>query len=214
MKTKRSRLALVVFLALALSVTGGLVSGSVAAAKKKRKKGGNIATVGKTVNAPIPDTPPGPIHYYGRLDTTLHVGKRFKGRKVSNLDVSFQTTGDSADAAVDLDVKLVAPNYRGIGLEPDNGVYADGQSIGPLTLTRNSNVGLCNSATPPCNAPFPTLDRPFAGTAGDSQLATFNGVPMMGDWRLIVEDLENTHTSVLNSVKLRITGAKSSAARH
>jgi len=209
MKTKGSRLAFVFFLALALSVTGGLVSGGVASAKKnKGKKGSNIATVGKTVNAPIPDTPPGPIAYYGRLDTTLHVGKRFKGRKVSNLEVTFQTTGDSADAAVDLGIKLVAPNNRSIGLEPDNGVFADGQSVGPLTLTRNSNVGLCNSATPPCTAPFPTLDRPFAGTAGDSQLATFNGAPMMGDWRLIVEDLENTHTSVLNSFELRITGRK------
>jgi hypothetical protein len=206
MKSKRSRLALVGILALALVVTGGLVSGSVAAAKKKRKKGGNIATVGKTVNTRIPDTPPGPISYYGRLDTTLHVGKRFKGRKVSNLDVTFQTTGDSADAAVDLDIRLSAPNGRTSRLEPDNGAYADGQSIGPLTLTRNSNVGLCNSATPPCTAPFPTLNRPFAGTAGDSQLAIYNGVPMTGDWLFTVEDLENTRTSVLNSVKLTITG--------
>lgn len=154
-------------------------------------KGGNIATVGKTVNAPIPDTPPGPTAYYGRLDTTLHVGKRFKGRKVSNLDITFQTTGDSPNAAADLAFKLVAPTFRSIGLEPDNGAFSDGQSIGPLTLTRNLNVGLCNSATPPCTAPFPTLNRPFVGTAGDSQLAIYNGVPMMGDWRLIVEDLEN-----------------------
>jgi hypothetical protein len=205
MKSKRSRLALVVFLALALSVTGCLVSGSVAAAKKTRKKGGNIATVGKAVNTPIPDTPPGPIAYYGRLDTTLHVGKRFKGRKVSNLDVTFQTTGDSADAAVDLDIRLSAPNGRTIWLEPDNGAYADGQSIGPLTLTRNSNVGLCNSATPPCTAPFPTLNRPFGGTAGDSHLAIYKGVPMMGDWLFTVYDAENTRTSVLNSVKLTIT---------
>ena len=205
MNSKRSRLPLVAILALALSVTGGLVSGGVAAAKKKRKKGGNIATVSKTVNTRIPDTPPGPISYYGRLDTTLHVGKRFKGRKVSNLDVTFQTTGDSADAAVDLDIRLSAPNGRTSRLEPDNGSYADGQSIGPLTLTRNSSVGLCNSATPPCTAPFPTLNRPFAGTAGDSQLAIYNGVPMMGDWLFTVEDLENTRTSVLNSVKLTIT---------
>jgi hypothetical protein len=66
-------------------------------------------------------------------------------------------------------------------------------------------VGTRNSATPPCTAPFPTLNRPFVGTAGDSQLAIYNGAPMMGDWRLIVEDLENTQTSVLNSIKLRIT---------
>jgi hypothetical protein len=205
MKSKRSRLALVVFLALALSVTGGLVSGSVAAAKKKRKKGGNIATVGKTLNTRIPDMSPGPPTQYGRLDTKLHFGKRFKGRKVSNLDVTFQTTGDSANAAADLDVKLSAPNGRTSWLEPDFGLFASGQSIGPLTLTRNSRVGLCNSPTPPCTAPFPTLNPPFAGTAGDSQLAIYKGVPMMGDWLFQVYDLENPRTSVLNSVKLTIT---------
>ena len=51
MKSQGLRLAFVIFLALALCLTGGLVFDSVASAKKKRKKGGNIATVAKTVHA-------------------------------------------------------------------------------------------------------------------------------------------------------------------
>jgi hypothetical protein len=45
MRSKRSRLALMGVLALVLSVTVGLVSGSVADAKKKKKKSSNVVTV-------------------------------------------------------------------------------------------------------------------------------------------------------------------------
>jgi len=207
MKSKRSRLALVGVLALATSVTVGLASGSVADAKKKSTKS-KKAVVSKTVNAAIPDKAPGATGKFGRLDVSLTVGKKFKGAVVApdGPAVTFQTTGDSANAASDLQVWLVAPNGRSSRLNTDVGSFG-GQNIGPLTLTSNSSTGLCNSATPPCPDTFATLNRPFAGTALDSYLVIYNGAPVKGTWKLIFQDTTNTKTSIVNSVKLTIPTA-------
>ena len=205
MKGKKSRLALMGVLALAISVTVGLVAGSVAEAKKK-KKSSNVAQVSNNVPRTIPDRVPGAGNPYGRLDTTFNVGKKFKGRSVGSLELTFQTTGDAANAAGDLQVDVIAPNgYRLPGNWWDNSI--GGQNIGPLTITPNSPVRTCDTATPPCSDPFQTLNRPFAGTVGDNTFQWFRGLPMRGTWTVVVTDQSATKTSVLNSVALKITAA-------
>jgi hypothetical protein len=205
MKSKRSRLALLGMLTLALTVTVGLVSGSVAEAKKKKKKkGANVAFVSNATPRAIPDRPAGPNTVEGRLDTVLTVGKKFTGKTVGVLELTFQTTGDSPDSAGDVEMDITAPNgYRLPGDWWDNSL--GGQSIGPLTVTPNSPVRTCNSATPPCGDPFSTLNRPFVGTVGDNVFQWFMGLPMRGNWTVTARDDGNTETSVLNSVALKLT---------
>jgi hypothetical protein len=207
MKSKRSRFALVAMLVLALSVTVGLVFGSVADAKKKKKKSANVATVSNNTPRAIPDRPPGNFNTpEGRLDTTLTVGKKFKGKTVGALEITFQTTGDYIEAAAELQVDITAPNgYRLPGDWWDNSF--GGQNVGPLTVGPNSPFRTCNTATPPCSDPFQTLNRPFVGTVGDNTFQWFRGLPMKGNWVVTVTDDEANHTSVLNMVRLKITAA-------
>lgn len=204
MKSKRSRLALMGVLVLALSVTVGLASGSVADAKKKKKRGARVANVSNKTPRVIPDRPVGAGAVDGRLDTTLRVGKKFKGKAVGTLELTFQTTGDVANAANDIEIDITAPNgYRLPGNWWDNSI--GGQSIGPLTITPNSPVRTCNSATPPCSDPFSTLNRPFAGTVGDNTFMWFRGLPMRGNWIVTAKDDSSGKTSILNSVALKLT---------
>jgi hypothetical protein len=205
MKSKRSRLAVVGALALAISVTVGLASGGVADAKTKKSK---KAVVSKTVNAIIPDHVGGGTPRDGVLEVPLSVGKKFKGKTVGadGVTVTFQTTGDSANSASDLSIYVVSPKGRLVTLNPNIGNFG-GQSIGPLTLGPNSPVGLCNQVTPPCANPLATLNRPFVGTAGDTGLANFHGTQVKGTWKVIFRDDTTTKTSTVNSVKLAISTA-------
>ena len=200
MNRKQARIALVGALVLVLTMA---LSGGIAQAKKKKKAGGNVVTVTNTVTGAVPDRPAGVGTVAGRLDRTLNVGKKFKGKKVGSVEVTFQTTGDSAGSASDLDFYVTAPNGRQMGLYWETSF--GGQSIGPLTLTPDSPVRMCNTATPPCSNPFATLNRPFAGTAGEPFLAMFDGVRMNGNWTFTVLDFDNTETSTLNFVRLKIT---------
>jgi hypothetical protein len=207
MNGKKSRLALMGVLALAISVTVGLVAGTAAEAKKKSTKT-KTAVTSKTVNAAIPDHVGGATPRDGVLDVALPVGKKFKGKTVGadGVSVTFQTTGDSLTSAGDLAIYVVSPKGRLVAINPSLGSLG-GQSIGPLTLSPNSPVGLCNQATPPCANPLQTLNRPFVGTAGDTGLANFHGSQVQGTWKVIFEDQTGTKTSVVNSVKLAIATA-------
>ena len=207
MKSKHSRLALAGLLTVAISVTAGLVSGSVADAKKTSTKN-KTAVVSKTVNAAIPDHIAGGNGRDGQIDVPLKVGKKFKGKVVGSdgVSVTFQTTGDSANSAGDLNIYVVSPKGRLVQLLPNIGAIG-GQSVGPLTLSPNSPVGICNAAAPPCANPLQTLNRPFVGTAGDTGLAQFHGVNVQGTWKLIFQDTTATKTSIVHSVKLAIATA-------
>ncbi len=207
MTRKRTRLALLGVLAVVLSVTVGLVSGSVAEAKKKKKKTSNVANVTNTTPRAIPDRAPGAAAPWGRLDTSFTVGKKFNGKKVGELALAFQTTGDAATASSDLEVDVTAPNgYRLPGDWWDNSISGV-QSVGPLTITTNSPFLTCNSATPPCADPFETVNRPYIGTVGEPVFSWFRGLPMRGTWTVTVTDDTNTKSSVLNQVGLKITAA-------
>ena len=202
-KEKRSRADLTALLVLVLCVALAVIAGPAAAAKKKKKIPKSV-TVSNNVARSIPDRNNGPPIRWGVLETNLNVGKKFKGQTVKKVEVTFQTTGDAANAANDLDFYVTAPNGRTMGLYWETPLLS-GQSIGPLTLTPDSPVRICNSATPPCADPFSTLNRPYAGTAGEPFLALFQGVPMRGTWKFIVTDDGLNDLSVLNRVTLKIT---------
>jgi hypothetical protein len=191
----------------ALALLGGVVLGGVAdAAKKKGKKGGAAVNLTKTVNLGVPDAVMGPPQRPGQLRSTITVGKKFKGKSVGAVTVTYQTTGDDPNSVSGLFFSLIAPNGRTVNVGPAGGL--GGQSIGPLTVTADSEVLTCAAVTPPCSDPAATLNRPFAGTAGNPDLALFRGAPMRGNWTLLVADASIGRTSILNFWAMSMIGAK------
>jgi hypothetical protein len=209
MKSKRPRLALLGVLALALSVTVGVVSGSVADAKKKgtRKKGGSV-TVSQTTPTTIPV---GSTSDASITTVPLTVGKKAKGKVVGADSVAITTTfaGSSAGFAPNVKAELTAPNGRTAFL---NNPPMDSKTTvsGPVTETPDSPLAFCIPPTVSpqrCGGDFPsypeeTVGPPYAGTIGNLSLAAFMLVRAKGTWTVKVFNKSTTTTAVLNSVTL------------
>jgi hypothetical protein len=211
--TSSKRLSAVAMVAI-LALLGGALLGGTADAKKKKKKAKSCnPVVERAVNLPIPDRAPpavGTNPPFGKLATTLDVGgKVCKGKTVANVDVTFQTTGTTAQAAGDLFFRLTSPDGRTYDV---SGNGFSGQNIGPVTMTAHTSVQTCfGSATPPpppCSDPDATLNPPYVGTARDADLPLFTGAPVRGTWTFAALDAGNLDTSVLNSVKLTISAQR------
>jgi Proprotein convertase P-domain len=210
MKHNRMRLALAGVLALALSVTAGLGVSSGAKPKTKVKKTAVSFATTKLVGATIPDAPLAsdpsvPVR------SSISLGKKFRGKVVTDVNVMFQSTGTVVGAAADLTFKLSAPNGRTNILLQQVG----DQSIGPLTVDDDTRTSICDSATATCRDPDAELLQPFNGRAntlgngpGVRPLSNFNGVPMKGDWTITVFDGANTRTSTFNRWRLEVKGVK------
>jgi hypothetical protein len=184
-----------------LAIFGGSVFGAGVsdAAKKGKRKGGNVAKVANGKSRTIPDAISGTsTTIWGALATPLNVGKRFKGASVRDVRLTLRTTGLSVSAAADLLFRVTAPNGRTVTIA---GPFT-GQSIGPLAVTANSRTRLCSS--PPCSDPDATLSPPYFGTIGDPSLALLNGSPMSGRWVVTAYDQNVGSTSALDSVGLVI----------
>jgi hypothetical protein len=209
MRSKRSRIALMGVLALALSVTVGVVTGAEAAKKKKSNKASFSQT--KTVNVAIPDDVAVGASVPVRTNITL--GKKFKGKVVTDVNAIVQTTGNIAGAAADLNAKLSAPNGRTVIMFESVGDI----SLGPWKLDDDTRTQICDQVVPPaCTDPDATLNRPFAGTSNLNDddddvrpLSTLNGVGMKGNWTLTIYDGADVgQTSTLNKFGLEIKGIK------
>ena len=206
MSRRPRKLTLVATLAVALSL-----GAPVAAEAKKKAK---TFSEQKAVDAPIPPSPP-PGVALTPLTSELKVPKKFKGKRVGDLNVTgIQTSGNTAGAADDLMVLLSAPSGRTVVLLSGIGDV----SIGPLTLDDDTPVSICDDPTPPCEDSRDALNRPFAGTANllttfnstpGGPLSDFNGIKMRGTWTLRAYDTFGAATSnTLNQWGLRIKPAK------
>lgn len=136
--------------------------------------------------------------------STIDVGRKFKGKKIRDVNVTLQTSGNGATAAIDLDAFLTAPNGATVNLF----VGLSGQSVGPLTFDDESpfNIGF----GPPCVDPT-ALCPPYIGTGEPlGQLATMDGGQAKGTWTLQVLDDGTTATraSILNLWQLNVTAGK------
>jgi hypothetical protein len=194
MRNRRSRLTLVGVLALAITVTVGLLSGGVADAAKKKKKGKRSFTVTKTTPTVVPGAP-GP----GGVAVKLPIGtvgkKAAKGKVVSLNGVNVTSTFTGPPGFVGSGgaiAELVGPSGRTASMVnplPDNtGTTSTETASGPLTETPNSIVNVCVPSTPapppPCVDPDATLGPPYAGTVGNSGLLNFSGSSARGTWML------------------------------
>jgi hypothetical protein len=205
---------LVLVLAAAVGISAGA---EVSEGAKKKKSKPKVFSQQLAANAAIPDAAPPAASVPVR--STITVGKKFKGLKVADVNVTgIQTTGNAATAANDLIARLTAPNGRTLILFRNKGSV----SLGPWTLDDDTSVSICDSAPPPpqmCIDPQQQLHRPFAGTSNlvnnDTPswipLASFNGLSMRGTWTFTIVDVSPADTSVLNSWGLRITPQKAGA---
>jgi hypothetical protein len=201
-------LALIGVMTVALSVTVGLVSGTVADAKKKSKKAGKV-TVSRTTPTAIPAAS---ADFAGVARIPLTVGKKAKGKVVGwdSLTATYTLTG-TVGFIDSVEIKVTAPNGRTVFLE--NPANNTDSTVGPLTATPNSPVRWCHpDPTPPpvgCPGfdPDETLGPPFAGTIGVPELAFFGGVPAKGDWTVTAfqQNSNPAAASVLQSVSLTMT---------
>jgi hypothetical protein len=209
MRNKRSRLTLVGVLALAITVTVGLLSGGVADAAKKKKKGKRSFTVSKTVPTLVPGAPnPGGVALKFPIGT---VGKKVaKGKVVSlnGVNVTSLMTGGPGFAGGAIAV-LVGPTGRNATLVnpvPNRLELGNNETTsGPLTETPNSAVNLCipdeTPPPPPCTDPDATLGPPYAGTVGNQGLLDLSGSSPRGTWFLKVINF-NPEPVTVNSVSV------------
>jgi hypothetical protein len=215
MKTKRSRLALVGVLALAISVTVGLASGSVAEAKKGGAK--SVTGVGAPVVAPPAAGPNAPD---GVANTLINIGKKAKGKVVDWASATVTTTfsGSSPTALSNGAAELIAPNGRTVNLLAPLFGGPGQTSAGPTTETPDTFVNPCfPGPAQPCPGgqaqnPDALLGPPYVGAVQNAGLAQFGGVPAKGVWTLRVFNGNTTATVTLNAVSLTLTLKKAPAA--
>jgi subtilisin-like proprotein convertase family protein len=189
-------------LALALVVAAAL-SAAPAAAKHK---GARAVVVTTPVNAPIPDAAPagGPN---GLVTSTIEVGKKLKGKRIRDVNVTVQTTGlTGAVPSRDLAGYLTAPNGTTTILFSRLALIGSGFSIGPLTLDDESPVGLGYGG----QGDPTTLESPWVGTArpDDPGLYVLDDGPVRGAWTLRILDRSPGATSLLNAWQLNVTAGK------
>jgi hypothetical protein len=180
MRSKRSRFALGGFF-LATTLAVALTAGGVAGAKpgKQKGKGGpSRLDITKQVGLTIPDAIG---NFDGVLVNDINAGKKYRGKKIRDVNVAVQTNGTGAGAAGDLRARLTAPNGATTELF-DN---LNGVSIGPLTLDDESPFELGGLAAP--NG-F-TLASPYNGVAmPDDALTVMDNGGVRGKWTLTVID--------------------------
>jgi hypothetical protein len=240
MKSKRSRLALMMAMALVSCLTVGLLSGTAADAKKKKKKAKNVTSVTVSTTAPtvVPPTSTDLSAKWSRVSIPLVVGKQAKGKVVSpdSVAVTYSLAGSPPQSGGpglpgslwETDLDLVAPNGRSVDLDPPGFNDPNTSATGPTTETPDSSSFPCSVDGFPipqpdvCDPtvhqdPDATLVPPaYAGTLGNNDLAFFNGVPAMGTWTaqvtLFAEDLgPSTLTSL--SIRIGLVQAPSTGAK-
>jgi hypothetical protein len=192
MKRRKSRFALMGVLALSLSVTVGLLSGSVADAKKGKKGGGKTFTVSKTATTVVPAAPTLNGVTVAKIPIGTVGGKATKGKVIGLNGVNVTTTfsgaaGFVAGATGGVAAQIIGPSGRTAEIfNPfPNGANTE-TSSGPLTETPNSSAGACVPSTtpppPPCPDPDDVVPPPYIGTIGNPGLLFFSGSGPRGTW--------------------------------
>jgi subtilisin-like proprotein convertase family protein len=177
------------------------------AKKKGGKKGGGVVNVTKVVNAPIPDAVEfGPE---GVLTSTIDIGKRFKGKRIRDVNVTVQTVGlTGTTPGDDLVATLTAPN--GATQPLFRNLFGTGAlpsvSIGPLTLDDETPLDALGGQA---SAPTLFLYNPWAGAAApEGSLFAMDGGPVAGTWTLTVSDTADEETSALSPWRLNVVAGR------
>jgi hypothetical protein len=191
---------LVVALALALAASPSALAKGKATVKVSQSA---------TPNVLIPDGAPG-NGLDGVLNSTIEVGKRFRGRRIRDVNATVHTLGATGNTpAGDLQAILRSPSgtHTVLFVLMIGPSMAPNLSIGPLTLDDESPIatGVLNPHNPrELYAPWVGIARPRLG----KPLALMDGGPVSGTWTLTMVDFSDTQTSVLASWSLDIVAGK------
>jgi hypothetical protein len=223
MRAKRPPLTTFATAALIVCVFLGLTAGTALA--KKGKKGGGTVNITQAVNAPITDATPGSgPNPTNRAVTNFsaNVGKKFKGRRIRDVNATLQITGTSvppspsdSDPVNDLGARLTAPNGATVWIF---GTFSlSGNLIGPLTFDDETSVVRMSSGTPngdPTLVFSPYLGRvqpngPFTSGNGSLQpLSVMDDGPARGTWRLTMIDYFPGNSNTLVSWGITVQTGK------
>ena len=191
---RRSRLAVVAVLALA--TLGLAVPGTDAAPKKKNKPKPppRVGVFKVAVPQPVPDRAPGATAFVGVLDSFINVGRRYKGREISDVDVGLSVLGP-AGALDEVELYLRSPTGATVFLAGDhagqafNTSYGTGDcTTGPTTFT-DETQNFISDGVPPATFPG-TVFSPWANIVQTDgfPLSIVDGGRAMGTWTLRVVD--------------------------
>ena len=177
MRTRRPLSLTLLLLLVGLCAILGPLAGT--ASGKKAKK----VDITATPNLTIPDATGG---VFGYAESTIEVGKKSKGLKIRDVNVTVQTTGSTAVEAAGLIAVLIAPDGG------TNVLFFQlaTQNLGPLTLDDESRLNLA-SGPPPAQANRYALFAPYVGSGAQpgtffigQPLAQLDNGPVRGTWTL------------------------------
>jgi subtilisin-like proprotein convertase family protein len=198
--TDKRRLASILALLLCAAL---VVPAAAGAQKKKGKKGPGAVNITKTVNQLVPDELAGAPGIDGILTSTIDVGKRFKGRRIRDVNVTVQITGTGTDSIEDLTAYLQAPNGTATTLFDERD---PGNLLGPLTL--DDETFMFPASGPPTD---PTgLFAPWQGTAYPQgpPLSAMDDGPVRGAWNLVLRDDSDGNTNTLVLWRLNVVAGR------
>jgi len=189
------------------AISAGLLMLIAPPALAAKKKGGGSLNAAVTVNRAIPDQT-GFAAPRVPLISTIAVGKRFKGKRIRDVNVTARTIGTGGSApAFDLTARLTAPNGGTTQLWTNG---RSGSSIGPLTLDDESPLRA--GSGPPVDsqalyAPYVGAVQPFG-----PPLAVMDDGPVRGTWTFEIVDVismsGNQGTSNLVQWRLSVAAGK------
>ena len=185
--------------------------GAGAAPKKKAPKAPPKVGVFKVaVPQPVPDRAPGATAFVGFLDSTINVGRRYKGREISDVDVGLSVLGP-ANAVADIELYLRSPNGATVFLAGDhagrdfNTSYGTGDcTTGPTTFT-DETQNFISDGDPPATFPG-TVFSPWANIVQTDgfPLSVLDGGKAKGTWTLRVVDDTAGNQFALNCWQLTL----------
>jgi subtilisin-like proprotein convertase family protein len=166
----------------------------LAEAKKKKKKTSTTVNLTKAVNQVVPPEATGTVDKSGVLTSQIVVGKKFKGRQISdvNATIQFSVSGTGSDLD-DLFIALTAPNGATSELFSNS---ASGTTLGPLILDDEAfpTQFVCSSNTNPADDQESyCLYPPYIGRVQPYYipLAVMDGGPAKGTWTLTAYNAED-----------------------
>jgi subtilisin-like proprotein convertase family protein len=174
------------------------------------KKSPNVNVL-KEVNAAVPDATPSGS---GVLESTIEVGKRFRGKRIRDVEVTLQAGAATGNNTIlDLQIRLTSPTGQSVWLLPLG--IGPGNILGPVTFDDESEVTLMIGGSAVGD---PTLlPPPWQGTVqpqgaalgtGSKPLSLMDGGRVRGTWTLTVNDLVANDTSTLHFWRLNVSARR------
>ena len=208
---RRRVLTLIGALILVAATVAG-TSGAGAAPKKSKepKEPPRIGVFRVAIPTPVPDRAPGATAFVGVLDSFINVGRRYKGREITDVDVGVSVLGP-AGATADIELYVRSPNGATVFLAGDhagqafNTSYGTGDcTTGPTTFTDETQNFISDGDQP---ATFPgTVFSPWANIVQTDgfPLSILDGEKAKGTWTMRVIDDAPGNQFVLNCWQLTL----------